>query len=257
LACNGCGRLELSYPAIVRTVYRNFKKPPSETTLWDFFEEYARNFLVILYQAEGGTWWAQFVASEKYLPRYKTARDQASPAPPKNLVEQHQNGYIEWKRAKSVSHQRFQKYSKISGNLGEISAAVAVADAVANKASPLSPAAPPANLFAETWNRLSGALPKIEKFSDSRRKKVHARIRQGITLEKFEHAVRACAEKPFLRGEGDAGWTASFDWLIKNDTNIERVITEAWDVGSPTNGYKPQNSYPAGFFNDEVKHARN
>jgi uncharacterized protein YdaU (DUF1376 family) len=80
--------------------------------------------------------------------------------------------------------------------------------------------------FLETWNRLCGRLPKVESFPDSRRQKVMTRIRQGITIERFGEAVRACTEKPFLRGENKDGWTADFDWLIKNDTNIEKALTQ-------------------------------
>lgn len=79
--------------------------------------------------------------------------------------------------------------------------------------------------FVEAWNQLCKTLPRVERFSDSRRKKVHARINQGVTLEQFERAVRACTEKPFLRGEGERGWMATFDWLIDNDRNIEKAIT--------------------------------
>ena len=82
--------------------------------------------------------------------------------------------------------------------------------------------------FYESWNRLCGRLPKAETFSDSRRKKVKARIRQGVTLERFEQAVKACTQKPFLRGENDRGWTATFDWLIANDRNIEKAITDTY-----------------------------
>lgn len=79
--------------------------------------------------------------------------------------------------------------------------------------------------FANTWNRERGPLPKVEAFTESRRKKVKARIRQGITLERFQEAVACCRGKPFLRGENERGWTATFDWLIENDRNIEKAIT--------------------------------
>src|SRR5260370_20680214 len=92
LAANGYARLELSYPVIVANVYRSFRTPPTEDELWGFFEEYAANFLVVLYLTDG-VWWAQFSASEKYMPRYKAARDRESPAPPLALLERHRNGY--------------------------------------------------------------------------------------------------------------------------------------------------------------------
>ena len=94
--------------------------------------------------------------------------------------------------------------------------------------------------FPEIWNRNCGRLPKVAEFSDSRRKKALTRIRQGITLETFETAVKACTEKPFLRGENARAWTATFDWLIKNDLNIERAITEPF--GLSQNGVQRRSS---------------
>lgn len=94
--------------------------------------------------------------------------------------------------------------------------------------------------FASAWNDGRGPLPKIVDFSESRRKKVKARIRQGVTLEKFTEAIACCRGKPFLRGENDRGWTATFDWLIGNDRNIEKAITE-YNGGSNGNG-NSQNS---------------
>jgi hypothetical protein len=93
--------------------------------------------------------------------------------------------------------------------------------------------------FPETWNRLCGTLPKIENFSDSRKKQVVTRIRQGITVERFEQSVVCCTQKPFLRGENDRNWNATFDWLIKNDRNIEKAITESYGTnngGNKSNG---------------------
>lgn len=100
--------------------------------------------------------------------------------------------------------------------------------------TPLSPAATdqPKKVrlqdFPETWNRLCGNLPKVEAFTDSRKKQVTTRIRQGITVARFEQSVLCCVEKPFLRGENDRNWNATFDWLIKNDKNIEKAITEPY-----------------------------
>lgn len=254
LASNGYARLELSYQAIAASVYRNFAVPPTEDQLWRIFEEFAENFLVILYEVEG-TWWAQFSTSEKYLPRYKTTRDNSSPAPPLEAVERHRSGYIEWKRSKSVVNQRFQKFSGTSENLPKISAAVAVAVAVADadvvavadvgeKERSARPSAPSArsitedpDLFPEAWNRLCGPLPSVRDFTKSRRAKVEARQRQGLTIVRFEEAVTKCASTPFLSGSNDRGWRGTFDWLIANDTTIPKVLEGHYDGSSLRNEF--------------------
>ncbi len=111
VAANGYARLELSYASILSKVFRHFKNPPTEEQLWSIFEELAENYLAILYESDG-VWWAQFVTSNKYLPRYKTIRDEQSPEPPDELVERARSGYLAWKRAKSFRHQRFQKFAE-------------------------------------------------------------------------------------------------------------------------------------------------
>jgi len=47
--------------------------------------------------------------------------------------------------------------------------------------------------------------------------------------------VLCCVSKPFLRGDNDRGWTADFDWLIKNDRNIEKAITQPYGL-NPNGG---------------------
>lgn len=115
LGSNGYARLELSYISISSEIFVGFKNPPSEDELWSIIEEYANNFLVILYQSDS-IWWAQFDTSEKYLNKYKTVRDERSPAAPEHLMEKHKLGYAEWKKTKSIKNQRFQKFFQESEN---------------------------------------------------------------------------------------------------------------------------------------------
>ena len=111
LAANSCGRIELSYKSLVSRVFGNFQSPPKSEELWKIFREYDDNYLAILYQSESGTWWCQFITSEKYLPKYKKTRDYLSPAPSLELLDIHRSGYLEWKKSKSFQNQSFQKLS--------------------------------------------------------------------------------------------------------------------------------------------------
>jgi hypothetical protein len=89
--------------------------------------------------------------------------------------------------------------------------------------------------FADSWNQLSGKLPKVQNFTDGRKKKVKTRIAQGLTLDRWHEAVKGCATKPFLLGDNGSGWTATFDWLIANAENVEKAITNPYG-GSKSNG---------------------
>jgi len=98
-------------------------------------------------------------------------------------------------------------------------------------------------VFPETWNRLSGFLPKVEKFTSSRRKKLASRVHEGLTLSRFIEAIKWCTVKPHLRGDNDRGWTATFDWLIENDKNLEKAMTNSYGlVPGENNGKRNRNT---------------
>jgi len=108
----------------------------------------------------------------------------------------------------------------------------------------LSPTAPKKEIrpeeFANVWNRLRGKLPKVERFTESRKKKVKTRMNEGLTLERFAEAVENCTTKPFLRGDNDDGWTATFDWLVENDKNLEKAINNPYGSNKPNGGNHAQ-----------------
>lgn len=161
LAANSCARMELSYPTILGKVFKTFKSPPSQGELWAIFEELERNFLAILYESEG-TWWCQFVTSEKHLPQYKKARDKASPAPPPEMVEKHAAGYKDWKKGNSLKNQSFRKSSEnfqrrgIGEVVGEVKEEAEERRGKRNDAPQETP--PPDS--ADTINRIVCAHPK-------------------------------------------------------------------------------------------------
>lgn len=90
--------------------------------------------------------------------------------------------------------------------------------------------------FANVWNRCRGGLPRVESFTESRRKKIQTRVRQGVSLEKFEEAVKQCAMTPFLAGSNNQGWSATFDWLVENDRNIVKVLENNYKGTGGKNG---------------------
>ena len=155
--------------------------------------------------------------------------------------------FDEWKEAKRVFDARRQAADRTNSSRsphghrdGEVSAPSRSADTHTQtgtgteeqEASPL----PRPEEFANAWNQGRGPLPKVEAFTDGRRKKVTARIRSGLTLERFAEAVKNCREKPFLRGDNDRGWTATFDWLVANSENVEKAITNLYGATNPNGG---------------------
>lgn len=141
LAANSCARMELSYQSIISKVFKTFTRPPTQSELWEVFEEFDKNFLAVLYQADG-IWWCQFITSDKYLPKYKKSRDEATPAPPLELLDFHRHGYLEWRKRNSFSNQSFRKPSEDFQRRGEEKSGVGVGEVVEKRGEVKPPPAP-------------------------------------------------------------------------------------------------------------------
>jgi hypothetical protein len=129
-----------------------------------------------------------------------------------------------------------------NGQHGQPRSAQAEAEAEAEAKTSLAPdgASPlPADRpeeFANVWNRERGPLAKVSKFTESRRRKVKARQREGMTPERFAEVVRQCVSTPFLLGSNNRGWKVDFDWLIANDGNALKVLEGRYDQTTGGNG---------------------
>ena len=77
------------------------------------------------------------------------------------------------------------------------------------------------------WQRERGSLPAVQALTAERRRKLKARLASAADpaawLESFRQAVRCGAATPFLRGDS-GGWRMTLDWLISNDTNLQKVL---------------------------------
>jgi hypothetical protein len=77
---DGFGRIPLNTQYLHSTVYASFREKPGEVELLGYFEEYKVHDLAFIYEVNGQIW-CQWDVQEKYLPRYKSAKDKQSPAP--------------------------------------------------------------------------------------------------------------------------------------------------------------------------------
>lgn len=87
----------------------------------------------------------------------------------------------------------------------------------------MAPAATAEELL-EIYERERGGLPAAGVLTAERRRRCARWLAGGFTPEEFRAAVRCAAATPFLAGEGNRGWQASFDWLIANRTNARKVL---------------------------------
>ena len=78
------------------------------------------------------------------------------------------------------------------------------------------------NNIKEYYNS-KNSFSKINKLTDSRKKKLLARL-QEQGEENIIKAIDIASESDFLKGKNDRNWKMDFDWLIANDTNIVKVL---------------------------------
>lgn len=89
-------------------------------------------------------------------------------------------------------------------------------------------------ILFEIFNEENKYLPGALAFTDKRKEKCRTRIKKfSDDLDKFVDSFRRAVQKaqltPFLKGENDRGWKASFDWLIENDENFLKVLEGKYD----------------------------
>jgi len=76
------------------------------------------------------------------------------------------------------------------------------------------------------WNLFCDKNPtfsKIKEISDKRRSHLKKRFLRD-SFRAFDKILNAIRQQPFLMGENERKWVATFDWLIENDTNYLKVL---------------------------------
>jgi uncharacterized protein YqcC (DUF446 family) len=97
---NGFGRMELNARAIIEAAYANFEHKPSREQLTRWLQEYAREHLLFIYTDFQGHPWCQWCGvPERMLPRFKTAADKRSPAPPAKALADYEEEYARAKKS--------------------------------------------------------------------------------------------------------------------------------------------------------------
>ena len=93
------------------------------------------------------------------------------------------------------------------------------------------------NNIKEYFNN-KNCFSKIMKLTDKRKKKLICRLKES-GYESFIRAIDIAAKSKFLTGENDTKWKMDFDWLIKNDTNIVKILEGKYSNKEPSK-YGPQ-----------------
>lgn len=80
------------------------------------------------------------------------------------------------------------------------------------------------------YNQICTRLVGCERLTQRRKTHIKARIAQ-CGYEELELAFRKANDSDFLCGMNGRGWRADFDWLMKNEDNITKVLEGKYDNG--------------------------
>lgn len=84
--------------------------------------------------------------------------------------------------------------------------------------------------IADLYTQICTSLPTLRSITAKRKKHLRARWKQfKYDISEFEKVFRKVAASGFCQGQNDRGWRADFDWLIRNDHNMIKVLEGKYD----------------------------
>ena len=91
-------------------------------------------------------------------------------------------------------------------------------------------------LIADMYNETCVSFPRLKSLSESRKKAIRARL-NTYTEEDFKTLFAKAESSSFLKGKNARDWSATFDWLIK-ENNMAKVLEGNYDdKGGDKNGH--------------------
>lgn len=79
----------------------------------------------------------------------------------------------------------------------------------------------------DSWNAL-GCVPRSLVISDKRRRLLEVRLREPFFVANWPAALAKIKTSPFLQGQNDRGWRASFEWFIAPDS-VPKIMEGKYD----------------------------
>ncbi|MCG6552917.1 MAG: hypothetical protein L7F77_11350 [Candidatus Magnetominusculus sp. LBB02] len=99
----------------------------------------------------------------------------------------------------------------------------------------------PADLMS-LWNEYAAKanLCAANKMTTPRTRNCRSRLKER-TVTEWEEVFKKIAANPFLSGKNKDNWQATFDWIIKNDNNSQKVLDGYYDRSK--SGQSRENAY--------------
>lgn len=83
------------------------------------------------------------------------------------------------------------------------------------------------NQLQKFFNKNRGQLPEIKKMTDARKVKIKS-IEKEYGKELIKIAIEKTRDSPFLQGDNNKSWTASFDWIFTKG-NFIKIIEDNYE----------------------------
>ena len=99
-------------------------------------------------------------------------------------------------------------------------------------------------LIADMYNGTCVSFPRLVSLSENRKKAIKARC-NTYSLEQFQMLFDKAEASSFLKGGNDRNWTATFDWLMK-DNNFAKVLEGNFDNKPTVHNRPPQRQQGGG-----------
>lgn len=87
----------------------------------------------------------------------------------------------------------------------------------------------PIKKIFDLYNEICDSLPNARKLSDSRRKHIKTRWKEEKDIDIFKKAFKKANASSFMSGNNDREWTANIDWIMKNNTNFNKILEGKYD----------------------------
>ena len=91
---------------------------------------------------------------------------------------------------------------------------------------------------AKMWNEMAerAELPKVQRLTDARVKKVFLRIKEVGGMTGWRTALHKVESSGFLTGHNDRGWRANFDFMLQQ-SSFTKLMEGVYDnpKGAPRN----------------------
>lgn len=79
--------------------------------------------------------------------------------------------------------------------------------------------------LVDLWNATTKPpIPRCRELTDERRRRIRSRTLKRPDLSEWREAFEYLQGDAFYRGDGGRGWIVDIDWMLKNDTNVTRVL---------------------------------